>query len=147
MSIAPSLHRWFLCLIAAVALASCGSVDADVTAIRNTLHATFDREGTELVIDPVVVSGDHGLADWTQGEMGGRALMRRAGSAWRVILCAGDQIRTAEALLSVGIPESDARALATALAEAERRASPERLAKMASFKDIVRMDGDAAGHH
>lgn len=147
MTIAP--RRLFLCIAAAVALASCGagSADNNVKAIRDLLHATFDREGTELVIDPVVVSGDHGIADWTQGDMGGRALLRRADGHWQVVLCAGDQIRTSGALREASIPEADAQVLAAALAEAEKHASSERLAKMAAFGEVVRMEGNATGHH
>jgi hypothetical protein len=43
--------------------------------------------------------------------MGGRALLRRKGQDWELILCAGDGIKSRDALAKVGIPLQDAAAL------------------------------------
>jgi len=122
----------------------------DGAAIRQLLLATFDKPDAPLAVAPVVVAGDHAVADWSQGAGGGRALLRRAahgGEAWSLVLCAGDGIRTADALRQAGVPAADADTLATRLAEAERAVSPERRALFSSFEGVVMMHGGDAPHH
>ncbi len=81
--------------------------------------------------------------------MGGRALLRRKQGAWAVTLCAGDAIKSSEALKTAGVPQPDAIHLAQALASAESGLAPERVAMFARFEGLVMMDGTsghAAGH-
>lgn len=142
--------RWPACALALL-LAACsrGGTPADAgagDAIVAAMHATWDRPGQPLDAGPVVVAGDLAVADWTQGEAGGRALMRHADAGWTTVLCAGDGIRSAEGLQAVGVPAAQAKALARALAEAERGVAPERLARMARFAGVVRMDAGGDGH-
>lgn len=68
------------------------------------LKSIFEKPDVPLVVEPVAVAGDYALADWEQGEMGGRALLRKKNGNWEVVLCAGDEIREAQALRSAGIP-------------------------------------------
>jgi hypothetical protein len=77
--------------------------------------------------------------------MGGRALLRRNGHVWQLVLCSGDHIKSAEALEKIGLPVPNARALAARLAEAEKAVPKARLALFAKFDGIVMMD--AAGQH
>ena len=44
------------------------------------------------MVDPVVVEGDHAIAGWVQGDMGGRAHLRRKGHDWQLVLCSGDPL-------------------------------------------------------
>ncbi|MGO4714899.1 copper uptake system-associated protein [Bradyrhizobium sp. 2TAF24] len=135
--------------ITLLGLAAAAAAD-DVAAVRQLLMATFDKPEAPLVVAPVVVAGDHAVADWSQGERGGRALLRRArpgGEGWSLVLCAGDGIRAAEALRQAGVPAADAQTLATRLADAERALSPERRALFATFEGIVTMHGSGAANH
>ena len=125
---------------------------ADKPMIAGLLHGMFDKAGETLVVEPVVVSGDHAIADWTQGQMGGRALLRRHQQAWTLILCAGDGIKSKEALGRAGVPGDDAQKLEAALLAEEARSPQERVAMFSRFEGMVRMDGqdshgDAAHHH
>ena len=108
--------------------------------IRHLMHGMFDRPDARLTVDPIVASGDYALAGWTQAETGGRALLRRKNEAWVIILCAGDAIRTADALVKVGMPARVADDLAKALAQAESKISPERLAMFSRFDGIMMID-------
>ena len=119
---------------------------ADMQAILHQMHATWDRPEAKLEAGPVVIEGDYAIADWTQGAMGGRALLKREHGEWNTVLCAGDGIRDAEGLLAVGLPDEQAAALAAGLAEAEKQVSPQRLALMAAFSGIVRMPAAGVGH-
>ena len=125
----------------AIAMTACSADTADdEVAIADVLHAMFDRPDATLDASPIVVSGEYAIADWTQGEMGGRALLQRRERGWRLILCAGDGLRTARGLADLGVPSVDASALARKLAAAERDTPQRRLAAMSRFDGVVRMD-------
>lgn len=133
--------------------AGSGSAGAEDDAIRAVLMAAFDRPDQRLVVEPVVVAGDHAVADWSQGATGGRALLRRAVhgaiegaiDGWIIVLCSGEEIRSADALVRTGIPRPAAAQLAAALAEAERHVAAERLALFATFEGTVPVEEGA--HH
>jgi hypothetical protein len=123
-------------------------VTSDETTVAQLLHGMFDKSGETLVVEPVIVAGGHAIADWTQGQMGGRALLRRRQHQWTLILCAGDGIKSAEALQIGGVPAADAKVLETPLATAEARLSPEQVAMFSRFEGLVMMDGkDAESQH
>jgi len=127
----------------------------DADAIRKLMAGQFDKPEQRLSVDPIAVSGDHAIAGWVQGDMGGRALLRRKGHDWQIVLCAGDQIKTADALQKVGLPAAIARDLAHRLAAAEAKADPARLALFSKFDTILMLDGSGqhppgqhgGGHH
>lgn len=146
MRLTPGLSISLLLALIAIVTTSCSyGPDADASEIRDVLHRMFDRPGTELVIDPVVVGRTHAIADWTQGEMGGRALMRRTEGKWHVILCSGDGIRNASALEAAGTPPDEARELAANLHAAEQKMPADRISRLSRFEGTVRMDGSE--HH
>jgi hypothetical protein len=117
---------------------------ADDQAIRQVLMAQFDKPEAPLAVAPVVVQGAHALAGWTQGERGGRALLRREGSLWRVVVCGGDGLKDAAALRDTGLSGDEAAALAKALANAEAPLPAAQRAKFAMFGATVRVE--ASGH-
>jgi hypothetical protein len=123
----------------------------EAAAIAAMLHAMFDKPGVILSVTPVVVSGGHAIADWSQGEDGGRALLRRTGTSWQVVLCAGDAIRSRAALAQAGVPPDEAERLARDLAAAEQALKPEVAARFSRFDGVVMMSPSvehppAAGH-
>jgi hypothetical protein len=87
--------------------------------IRAVISKTYDQPGKPVKTDPVVVSGDHAVADWIQGNFGGRALLRREKGKWVIVLCAGDGLRQAQVLEQSGVPQAEARSIARQLAAAE----------------------------
>ena len=109
----------------------------------------FDKPNEPLSVGPVMVSGDHAVADWAQGQMGGRALLRRRQASWTIILCAGDAIKAQEALVKAGVPAADARKLETDIRVAEAKLAPEAVAMFSRFEGLVMMDGapDHASRH
>ena len=115
----------------------------DQAAIRTVMHGMFDKPDAELVIAPVVVESGFAVAGWTQGNMGGRAFLKKDGAKWTLILCTGDGIRSVEALRASGVPGDAARRLAAAIMAADTSVDPERLKSLASFEGVVRMDGQA----
>jgi hypothetical protein len=118
---------------------------ADESGISKLLHTTFDRLAASLTIVPIVVAGNHAIAGWTQGDMRGRALLRRKRQDWELILCAGEGIKARAALVKAGIPFQDAAVLERDLAAAEGRLSPQHVAMFSRFEGMLMMD--ASGNH
>lgn len=117
----------------------------DEAAIRRLLTDLFDKPEARLAVDPVVIDVDVAIADWSQGDLGGRALLRRKAGVWEIALCAGDALRQSAALERLGLAKPRAEALAAALASAEKGLSPALLARMAQFDGVVAVDS-AGGH-
>lgn len=132
-------------IVAVCAFASFAFSASDEEAVRSLLHTTFDKTESRLVVDPVVAKEGYAIAGWSQGDMGGRALLHKKHGSWTLILCAGDGIKSAEGLGSAGLPPEAAGSLAEALARAEKNISADRLALFAKFEGLVRMD--EAGSH
>lgn len=129
-------------LLASLILATPTYADeaSDIQAITTTLKGTFDKPDNPLTVTPIVASGDYAVADWSQGGMGGRALLRRTGETWHIALCSGDGLRSAAVLHRIGLPSDIASELAAKLAEAEKGLDEHRLAQLAGFNGTVAMD-------
>ena len=123
------------------------SAEEPAEAIRQVMKATWDKPDNHLTVDPIVVSGDHAVADWSQGAMGGRALLRRKEGHWLVWLCSGDSLKDAMTLHMTGIPLDVASGLAKALGAEEAKLPAERLAVFARFEGTVMVQGDDSAHH
>jgi hypothetical protein len=120
----------------------------DTDAIVQVMRATWDKPDAALTVGPVVIEGDTAIAGWTQADMGGRALLRRKhGGPWAVVLCAGDQLRTTEALRMAGIAEATAQPLIEKLKTAEADLPPSRLALFSRFEGLVTMDAHGGHPH
>lgn len=129
---------------AVVYIAAATATPNEVGRIKHLLHDTFDKPESRLVVDPVVVSGDHAIAGWSQADMGGRALLRLRHGTWSLILCSGDGIKSAEALRHSGVPAGDAAKLAAALAAIEAKLPRDRLALFARFEGTLMMNADGS---
>ena len=69
--------------------------------------------------------------------MGGRALLRRLGSEWRLILCGGDTLKEAKLLQQFGLNAGEAESLVKAIVDAETQLDPALVAKFSTFDGIV----------
>lgn len=113
---------------------------SDANGIMHVMMAMFDKPDMPLSVDPIAIEDGFAVAGWTQGEMGGRAFLRKEGDHWMLILCTGDEIRSAAALAASGVPPESAKRLAAKIVAVEKDVSPERLALFANFSGVVRMD-------
>lgn len=119
----------------------------DKESIVELLMGMFSTPENPLTVAPVIVSGDHAIAGWVQGERGGRALLRRNGHHWAVHLCSGDGLKQAAFLEQTGIPATQAAEMTAALAAAEAALDPTVLAKFASFEGTVMIEPGAQHGH
>ncbi len=129
--------------LAAPAAAQAGGEDA--SAIRHLMMATFDTPEAPLTVGPVTVHKDIAVAGWVQGDMSGRALLRKKDGGWALTLCSGDALKEAASLRWFGLSEQEAEAMASAVGAAEASTDPALLARFATFDGIMMMD--AEGHH
>jgi hypothetical protein len=123
----------FAWLAAGIFFSFAASAD-EADLIRDLIGSTFDRPDARVISDPIVIERDYALADWTQGDHGGRALLHKVGGRWQIDLCAGDSIRTSDGLIRSGVPAPVASPLAQRLVEAERELPPSLLSQFSSFK-------------
>jgi len=117
----------------------------DATDIRGAMMSTFDKPDSRLVVEPVVVVDNSAVASWIQGDRGGRALLRREGGKWRIVLCSGDPLKSASMLEQAGVPPAAAEQLASLLKQAESTLPPESVALFSTFEGVVNVD-DNHGH-
>jgi len=109
-------------------------------AVRDVLMSTFDKPETRLVVDPVIIERDVAIASWTQGETGGRALLRLRNGSWSIVLCGGDGLKEAAAFEAFGFGQAEAATFASRIAKAESSVPEERRAMFSRFGTTVRMD-------
>jgi hypothetical protein len=114
-------------------------------AARRLLFETFDKPETRLLVDAIVVEGDAAVADWRQGELGGRAFLTRKGDAWSIALCAGDALKDSATLERLGVSKANAEALSKRLAVKEQRLSPDVVERFSQFDGMAAVDADG-GH-
>lgn len=137
----------FLLLLGVAVVSANASAGPQETAISAMLHHMFDKPDARLTVGPVVVSGNHAIADWSQGEMGGRALLHSRHNEWRIVLCTGDEIKNQGAMIKAGVPAEDALRLERDLANAEAALDPKQRAQFSRFEGLVMMDHDSAHKH
>ncbi len=147
---AVSVGRFARFLLAALVLPLCGqspstAQPAASSAIEARLMAEFDRPQARLTVAPIAISGEYAVAGWRQEGRGGRALLRRRGHEWRIVMCAGEALRREPALIQIGLSTEDARVITATLAVEEGRLGTAHVAALDSFEGQVTMDG--AGHH
>ncbi|CAD5371850.1 conserved exported hypothetical protein [Rubrivivax sp. A210] len=140
-------RRFLIALLPALIAAPVAvcAAPTDEAAIRAVLMAEFSKPDAPLKVQPIVVAADHGIADWFQGSRGGRALMRRHGALWSIVLCSGDGLKDVNALQMAGIAAGQAAQLLKSLERAEAGLTPQQRGQLASFEGTVRMD--AHGQH
>lgn len=113
---------------------------SDLEAIRTMQKAMFDTPDNPLDMGPVVISGEYAVSDWAQGEMAGRALLRKTEKGWAIHLCAGAGLKDAAELTKIGVPEDVAADLAAQLTAAEADLSAEKVARYDSFDGTMMVD-------
>jgi hypothetical protein len=120
---------------------------ADQDGIRRVMAQVFDKPSFPVEVNPVVIDGEHALADWIQGGFGGRTVLRKMQGQWVVVLCGGHGLTQSATLVETGMPVSSATVLSKALAEAEARLGPETLKKFTTFDGVAAVYESIDAHH
>lgn len=122
-------------------------VDTADAQIIQVLKNQFERPVTPLDVPVVVVSGDYAVADWLQGNRGGRALLRHDSDGWHALMCSGVQFKSPQSLRQAGMQQEDAIHISQELSQKEQNLSVEQLKKIDGFQGIVDVLTQPEHHH
>lgn len=137
--------RLLLIVTIGAAMRPSARADDGSEAARRLLFETFDKPESRLFVDAVVVEGDAAVADWRQGDLGGRAFLTRKNDAWTIALCGGDALKDGATLERLGLSKIRAEALSRRLADEEKRLSPDVVEYFSRFDGIAAVEADG-GH-
>lgn len=135
-----TIFQMLVLALVATSVCACPShTGDDQKNIRALINTTYDQPQKPVVIDPIVVQGQHAVASWIQQDKGGRVvLFRNKEGKWEIVLCSGKAVTDAAFLATTGIPQSDADTLAKQLIAAESIMGKEKIALFDSFNGVVR---------
>lgn len=93
-----------------------------------------------LVAVPVVaVQDEFAIADWLQGNHGGRAMLRKMHGAWQTLACGDAKMKTVIQLNQFGVPAPQAELLIHALNAQEQHLTQEELQMIDGFSGIMEL--------
>lgn len=118
----------------------------DAQAIEHSMRAQFDKPDAPLKVSPITVNGVYAVAGWTQGNKGGRALLKNEHGKWSIQVCSGDGLTKASTLEMTGMDKNAANKLAKAVAIAEKDLPQATLKLFASFEGMVNVQEGNHGH-
>jgi hypothetical protein len=136
------IRRYFpLIILPVIAAGSVAVAAAETEAAANSPHrqirtlvsTTYDQPGHKVETSPIVVANGYAIADWIQGDKGGRALLRRANGRWEIMACGGDGLKDVKTLGDAGIPRETATKLVLQLGRAEQSVTPDRVKRFGLF--------------
>jgi hypothetical protein len=119
-----AMRAVLLVVAAVVGVSGCdtkSSLEEEKAAIVDLVQSVHGGASSATTVEPVVVRTKYGVADWTQGDTGGRVLVQKDGRGWKVVATAGEEMRDASFLTKQGVPELEAKALANSLIATERQ--------------------------
>jgi hypothetical protein len=117
------------------------SVADDAQSVATEMHETWDKPDQVLALPVIVIHQGMAIADWVQGDKGGRALLKYhpVHRHWHTLLCGGAELTSATRLQEAGMSGSDARALAAKLAQGEQQGlTAEQRQRIDSFQGVVK---------
>jgi len=141
------MKHLFISILGAVSLlAFTGNVGAHSQSdevsqekIKELISKTFDQPKNPVKTNPVVIEGKVAIADWAQGQKGGRALLRRRHHDWEIIACGGSSFKDPESIAAIGISKVIAANITAKLKEAETKLPPQLVKQFDSFDGVVNM--------
>lgn len=131
----------------AKATTSDARVMTDAQRIEHAMKSLFDKPDAPLKVMPVTIDGYYAVAGWIQSERGGRALLKKENSAWKIQVCGGDGLTQASQLGMTGMSSEAAQRLAAKVAAAEKKLPVDVLKKLAMFEGVVKVDHAPHGAH
>jgi hypothetical protein len=111
--------------------------------IKALISKTFDQPNQKVKTNQIVVEGKVAIADWIQGQKGGRALLRRKHDEWEIIACGGAGFKDPNGIAAVGISKEIAKNITVKLSAAESKLSTQQVKQFDSFDGVVNMVHEA----
>ena len=113
--------------------------DVGQEKIKALISKTFDQPNLKVRTSPIVIEQKVAIADWIQGDKGGRALLRRKHNEWEIIACGGSGFKDPGGIAAIGISKEIATNITTKLKDAEAKLSPQQIKQFDSFDGVVNM--------
>lgn len=140
----PSFGHFALVFVAATclfsnAIAHPQTEEESRERIQKLISKTFDRPDLKVQTDPIVIEGKVAIADWIQGEKGGRALLTRKHVDWEIIACGGAGFKDPGVIAAAGISKRIANNITEKLKTAEAKLPPQKVKQLDSFDGVVTM--------
>lgn len=140
----PSFGHFALVFVVAAclfsnAIAHPQTEDESRERIQKLISKTFDRPDLKVQSDPIVIEGKVAIADWIQGEKGGRALLTRKHVDWEIIACGGAGFKDPAVIAAAGISKRIANNITEKLKTAEAKLPPQKIKQLDSFEGVVTM--------
>ena len=140
----PSFGHFALVFVVAAclfsnAIAHPQTEDESRERIQKLISKTFDRPDLKVQSDPIVIEGKVAIADWVQGEKGGRALLTRKHVDWEIIACGGAGFKDPAVIAAAGISKRIANNITEKLKTAEAKLPPQKIKQLDSFEGVVTM--------
>ena len=117
---------------------------SDSDAITAVMKDLWDAPDNPLEVDPIVLSGEYGLAGWTQATRGGRALLHKESGHWSIVVCGGDNLKDSAVLMTTGMDHHTAQSLADGVKKAEASVPEAKLKLFSSFDGLIKVDSAQA---
>lgn len=133
----------------------------DEQSVAKEMHETWDKPNQPLVLPVIVIHHGMAIADWIQGDKGGRALLKYhpEHQHWHTLLCGGAELTASRHLQEAGMSAADAQSLALLLQQQEQALPENQRQQIDSFSGVVKfskgkpvssvgheMHGEAHGH-
>jgi hypothetical protein len=112
----------------------------DVQSVATEMHETWDKPNLPLALPVIVIHQGMAIADWIQGDKGGRALLKYhpAHQHWHTLLCGGAELTVPTQLEAAGMSAADAQALTALLQSHEQDLADDQRQRIDSFKGVVK---------
>ena len=134
---------FLICMLAGVSAHTRESA-SDSEAITTLMKGLWETPDIPLAVEPIVLSGDYGLAGWTQSARGGRALLHKEDGHWAIVVCGGDNLKDSEVLMTTGMDHHTAHSLADGMKQAEASLPEAKLKLFSSFEGLLKMASEHA---
>lgn len=115
--------------------------------VASAISKIYDKPNQKVMTSPVAVVDKFAIADWTQGNRGGRALMKNINGQWAIAACGADGLKDLKNLKDAGIPPKTAEALLSQLTQLEKSVDPQRLKMFSLFGTKDDPKNKEEGHH
>lgn len=102
--------------------------------VKKLLSKSFDKPNKPVATELIAMEGNYAIADWLQGNMGGRALLVKESGGWRVLVCGGSGLKEISNLKAARVPEKTANALIEQLVRQEKAIASDKLGLINAFK-------------
>lgn len=109
----------------------------DRQSIEKLLKDNFEKPALPLRVTPISFSENYAVAGWTQGERGGRALLKKEKGAWVLQACGGDGLKQVAVLQNSGLTRDGAVRLVSEIEQAERRIPSSDVEKFSRFEQSM----------